>query len=389
MRLVRLDHIAPGARLGRDVSFDPSQTPLLRAGVRLSAAMVVALRSRDVGMVWIDDDLSRGINPEQTLKDETRRKAAAAITETFDQAANTLHTGSMSDSSIGRMKNVAELIASEISESPEATLALADLASADSYTMNHSLGVTTLGLLIGSRVLHKYGLESSRGGPRFEDIDRQLIKLGTGLLLHDIGKLAVPFDVLYKPGRLTDDEYALVKHHPETGYSMLKDSPSISTLSTAVVRFHHERWDGSGYPFCKAGEAIPLFARIASVADVYDAITSTRPYANAQSADAAYREILNGSGGQFDSKVVEMFRHVVAPYPKGETVLLSDGRRGIVASLQTHHLDRPVVRLVQGHDGRPIPNTEVDLKAHPELTVTQTGVRLAPDTPERSAEAAA
>ena len=389
MRLIRLDHITPGDRLGRDVTFDPSRTPLLRAGVRLSPAMVGALRNRDVDLVWIDDDLSRGINPEQTLTDETRRKAATAINETFDQTAKTLNAGSMADSSIGRMKNLAELIASEISESPEATLALADLASADSYTMSHSLGVTTLGLLIGTRVLHKYGLESSRREPRFEDIDRQLIKLGTGLLLHDIGKLAVPFDVLHKPGRLTDDEYALIKHHPETGYHMLKNSPSISMLSTAVVRFHHERWDGTGYPSGKAGDAIPLFARIASVADVYDAITSVRSYANAQSPGAAYNEILMGSGGQFDSKVVEMFRHVVAPYPKGETVMLSDGRKGIVARLQQHDLDRPVVRLVEDHDGRRIPDTEVDLRAHPALTVTQAGIRLTPDGLERSVEAAA
>jgi HD-GYP domain-containing protein (c-di-GMP phosphodiesterase class II) len=193
-----------------------------------------------------------------------------------------------------------------------------------------------------------------------------LIRLGTGLLLHDIGKLAVPFDVLHKPGRLTDDEYALIKHHPETGYHMLKNSPSISMLSTAVVRFHHERWDGTGYPSGKAGDAIPLFARIASVADVYDAITSVRSYANAQSPGAAYNEILMGSGGQFDSKVVEMFRHVVAPYPKGETVMLSDGRKGIVARLQ-----------------------QLDLRAHPALTVTQAGIRLTPDGLERSVEAAA
>jgi HD-GYP domain-containing protein (c-di-GMP phosphodiesterase class II) len=376
MRLIRLDHITPGDLLGRDVTFDPSRAPLLRAGVRLLPSLVASLRRHDVEAVWIDDDLSLGIDPAQTLTDETRREAARAIKETFDRTAQTLSTSSVPDSSIGRMKNLAELIAAEICESPEAALALADLASADTYTMQHSLGVTTLGLLIGKRVLNKYGVRSSRGKHEFEDIDRHLVKLGTGLLLHDIGKLAVPFDVLHKPGKLTDDEYALVKQHPETGFHLLKNSASISALSTAVVRYHHERWDGTGYSAGKAGDDIPLFARIAAVADVYDAITSTRPYCTAMPADAAYREILQGAGGQFDPKVVEMFTHVVAPYPEGETVALSNGFKGIVSRLPKGHLDRPVVRLVETHDGRRIPDTELELLAHPELMVTQAGVQL-------------
>jgi HD-GYP domain-containing protein (c-di-GMP phosphodiesterase class II) len=385
MRLIRLDHITPGDRLGRDVTFDPSRAPLLRAGVVLLPSLVASLRRHDVETVWIDDDLSRGIDPAPTLSDETRQEAARAIKETFDRTAQTLSTSSVPDSSIGRMKDLAELIAAEICESPEAALALADLASADTYTMQHSLGVTTLGLLIGHRVLNKYGVRDSRGEYVFDDIDRHLVKLGTGLLLHDIGKLAVPFDVLHKPGKLTDEEYALVKQHPETGFHMLKDCASLSSLSTAVVRYHHERWDGTGYPTRKAGDDIPMFARIAAVADVYDAITSNRPYCTAMPADAAYREILEGAGGQFDAKVVEMFKHVVAPYPEGQTVELSNGLKGIVSGLPKSHLDRPVVRLVETHDGSPVSATELELLRHPELTVTQAGVRL---TREPEAEAA-
>ena len=384
MRLIRLDHITPGDRLGRDVTFDPSQAPLVRAGVRLLPALVAALRRHDVDAVWIDDDLSRGIEPTQTLTDETRQKAAQAINETFERTAQKLHTSSVPDSAIGRMKDMAELIAAEISESPEALLALADLGSADNYTMQHSLGVTTLGLLIGHRVLNKHGVTNSRGEQRFDDLDRQLVKLGTGLLLHDIGKLGVPFAVLHKPGKLTDDEYALVKQHPETGFHMLKDSSAISSLSTAIVRYHHERWDGRGYPAGRAGDDVPMFARIAAVADVYDAITSNRSYCAAMPADMAYREILNGAGSQFDANVVEMFRHVVAPYPEGVTVELSNGLKGIVARLPKGHLDRPVVRLVETRDGLRVPSTELELLAHPELTVTEAGgpLTLRPEVEE-------
>jgi HD-GYP domain-containing protein (c-di-GMP phosphodiesterase class II) len=379
MRFARLSHLRPGDRLGRDVSLDPSMAPLLRQGVRLSAPLIRALAQHGVEWVWVDDDLSRGIQPEQTLTEATRAMASRAINETLDEASEAFKRGEgMSETALDGLKQIAERIAGEIAGSPEATLALADLASADAYTMKHSLGVTTIGLLIGTRFLNRHGYKNGRGETMWRGIDAQIVKLGTGLLLHDVGKLAIPAEIIHKPGRLTPEEFEVVKTHPLVGWNMLKDSRSISLLSTAVVRSHHERWDGSGYPDRKVEQRIPLFARIAAVADVYDAVTSTRSYREARSAAEAYAVIMAGAGVQFDPLVVDMFRRCVAPYPEGETVLLSDGTRGVVAALPKGELERPLVRVVVGPDGRRIPPREVALVDRPDLRVVQSGVLLEP-----------
>ncbi|HEY8584773.1 MAG TPA: HD domain-containing phosphohydrolase [Capillimicrobium sp.] len=127
--------------------------------------------------------------------------------------------------------------------------------------------------------------------------------------LHDIGKVAVPDAILLKPGRLTPDELAVVREHPEVGARILAGSESpVLQLAEEIARTHHERWDGAGYPTGAAGPEIPLAGRIVAVADVFDALTHERPYKPAWSVAAAVAEIEAGAGTQFDPDVVEAFR---------------------------------------------------------------------------------
>ncbi len=133
--------------------------------------------------------------------------------------------------------------------------------------------------------------------------------IGLGALLHDIGKIGVSDRVLRKPGPLTDDEWEEIKRHPELGYRFLRKL-TIASRVADIVRAHHERWDGRGYPLGLAGEAIPLGARIFAVADAFDAMTSDRPYRRALTRDAAIAEIARCSGTQFDPRVVEAFLRV-------------------------------------------------------------------------------
>jgi HD-GYP domain-containing protein (c-di-GMP phosphodiesterase class II) len=176
-------------------------------------------------------------------------------------------------------------------------------------------------------------------------MEERLSILGLGLLLHDIGKLAIPLGILNKPGKLTAEEWDIMKTHPRAGVDIL-DGSRWSPLVKAIVLRHHERWNGSGYPDGKAGNEIHQMARIAAVADVYDAITSERLYAPARSADVGLRAIIEGSGTLFDPGVVDAFCRVVAPFPAGTEVELTDGRKGIVASVPDEALDRPVVRII-------------------------------------------
>jgi len=134
---------------------------------------------------------------------------------------------------------------------------------------------------------------------------RSLFWFRIGALLHDIGKIIVPTDVLNKPGKLTDEEWAIIKRHPEAGLELVADIDFPGDIS-AIIRNHHERWDGTGYPDRLAGEQIPLAARILCVADVYDALTTTRSY-RAGLTHARAAEIMRASTGQFDPDLLEMF----------------------------------------------------------------------------------
>jgi sensor domain CHASE-containing protein len=130
--------------------------------------------------------------------------------------------------------------------------------------------------------------------------------------LHDIGKIAIPDEILHKPGKLNEQEWALMREHPQTGAQMLAGSEAqLMSLAREVCLSHHERWNGRGYPFGLAGEAIPMSGRIVSVADAFDALTSPRPYKTAWSRERAIEEIRSHAGEQFDPKVVEVFLEIV------------------------------------------------------------------------------
>ncbi len=161
----------------------------------------------------------------------------------------------------------------------------------DSYTARHSLGVTNWAHLIGVAA----GLSPVE--------QATLERAG---LLHDIGKIGVPESVLLKPSQLTEEEFAQIRQHPEAGARILETIPFLDDIVN-VVRYHHERWDGKGYPEGLAGEQIPYLARVLAVADAYDAMTTDRPYREAMPVEEARRELLACAGSQFDPDVIALF----------------------------------------------------------------------------------
>src|SRR4051794_12112349 len=270
---------ASGAILARDIPAPvPGQMPVLRAGAVLTEAYQSALTGLGINAVWIQDELSEGIEPHELVPPQLREEAARTVSGALTQARDGLANGrGLSGATAAELKSVVKRLSESVAESAPAALVLADLAAADAFTHQHSIDVCALGLLIGRRLFERRGWEDFRGRRRRDDIEQRLLKLGLGLLLHDIGKLAVPATILEKPGALTPEERAIVQTHPEAGAELL-DSAKFSPLVRAIVREHHERWDGLGYPRKLAGTQINELARIGAVADVYDAITSERPY---------------------------------------------------------------------------------------------------------------
>jgi HD-GYP domain-containing protein (c-di-GMP phosphodiesterase class II) len=379
MRKVLVSQLRQGDRLGRDVTSSPDVPPLLRAGVRVSESFRYSLERAGVAAVWIDDGLSEGIEPLEVLDVETKRQAASAIRDAFRDVTRTLPSGGrLTGDAIGEMTDVADRIVRDVTRNVHSALALNDLANADGYTLKHSLAVTTLGLALGLRVMRKYGWVDIDGRRRFDCGNGRMTALGVGLLLHDIGKLAIPVEILRKTGPLTDDEWTTMREHPTLGVNILKRD-GISPLSRAVVRSHHERWSGGGYPDQRAGDDIHQFARIAAVADVFDALTSDRYYRKAMPLSEACTFIEQRSGSDFDPEVVDVFKSFVAPYPPGTRVVLSDGYCGLVKEVKAESVRTPIVRIIMDPSGALIPAREIDLSTMPGVKVVSTEFEI-PET---------
>ena len=379
MRVVAIEELKTGDRLGKDVYANPADgLPLLRAGVRVSDRYRASMQRAGILSVWIDVVISDGIEPLEVLEDETKRRATAAIHDAFKDITGSMKNGGpqLSADAVKEMSEVAEMIVRDIGRNIHSALALNDLANADGYTLKHSLAVTTLGLSIGIRVMHRYGWLDAQGRRRFDDIENRLTPLGVGLLLHDIGKLAIPPEILRKPGKLTDDEWKAMKSHPMLGVDILKKADGISPLARAVVRSHHERWNGSGYPESKSGTDIHQFARIAAAADVFDALTSDRCYRAALAAHEGYDFVVERAGSDFDPEVVEIFKAFVAPYPPGTRVVLSDGFCGLVKDVKHDAVTRPIVRIIVDPSGALVEPREIDLAKTPELTIVSTSFEI-------------
>lgn len=203
----------------------------------------------------------------------------------------------------------------------------------DLCTWTHSIDVCTYAVMCG--VAMQYN-------------DKELKELSQAALLHDIGKIMVNLDILNKPAKLTDDEFALMKNHTDYGWNILRQNTFLSAPVCASVYEHHENEDGSGYPRGITGDKIYRYAKIIHAVDVYEACTAIRPYKKAMNPADAMENLMSGYGSIFDTHVIDIFRSIAVLYPVGRQVLLSDGRIGAVAENRREVLQRPVVKLSDG-----------------------------------------
>jgi HD-GYP domain-containing protein (c-di-GMP phosphodiesterase class II) len=371
MRLVATRRIEGGAVLARDVlTGRHGNVPLLRRGTTLEPRYVAALERAGINAVYIEDAVGEGIEVVPALSEETRSHATRVLERAITAARRSPGAvTSLPEETVEEISEVARRIADELAGCDDAIVALQDLATADAYTMQHSIDVTAVGVLIGRRLLLEEGWIDFRGERRYERIDERVVQLGIGLILHDIGKLTVPQELLIKEGPLDEVEWALMRRHPLAGLDLVDASP-VSAVARTVIRSHHERWDGSGYPDGLSGEAIHQFARIAAIADVYDAVTSERPYSDARPPHEGWQVIVDGAGGMFEPMTVRAFRRVVAPYPPGCEIVLADGSRGVVVSVEPDAPERPRVRVAWDPDGARISPYELELDELPLAATT-------------------
>jgi HD-GYP domain-containing protein (c-di-GMP phosphodiesterase class II) len=229
------------------------------------------------------------------LSVRTRDDARAALARAFEEAA-TMPGTLLPIETLDELRAMAARIHDEVMSLDDRDIVFGSGMPPWAYIVEHSIDATVVGLVVGRRLLPEDALGD----------------LATGLFLQDIGKLALPESIVQKPGPLAPDEWDLMMKHPVLGLAFLKDD-SISPAAKCVVRSHHERWDGSGYPGALIGDEISLFARIAAVADVFDAVTSERWHAPAVPPAEGVEIVRAGTGTAFDPAVVDAFTETISP----------------------------------------------------------------------------
>ena len=242
----------------------------------------------------------------------------------------------------------AQQLVDEISDSlarnASALISLARLKTADDYTYMHSVAVCAMMIALARQL----GLDEA-----------QTRSAGLAGLLHDLGKAVMPMEVLNKPGKLTAAEFGIMKSHPEEGHSLLQQVGKLDPVALDVCLHHHEKTDGSGYPKGLKDDEISLFAKMGAVCDVYDAITSNRPYKSGWDPAESLRKMAEWADGHFDPTVFRAFVKSVGIYPIGSLVRLASGRIGVVVEQASKSLTAPCVKVFF--------STKANLRIPPEI----------------------
>lgn len=297
---------------------DVSDAPTVAEAEAAVEAEVAAIAARPVAPL-------RTSLAEEFERAVAIRRQAAGLVKTVMQDARLGKAIEMD-----KVSPVVENITASILRNASALLGLSAIKNKDDYTFLHSVSVCTL--LVAFCRSRKLDAETT-------------YQAGIGGLLHDTGKALVPDAILNKPGRLTDEEFDIVRRHPKDGYLILRRSPEIGPIPLDITLHHHERRDGTGYPDRQAGQDISELAQMAAIVDVYDAITADRCYHKGMPAAEALRKMYEWSKFHFNPALTQEFMRCVGIYPVGTLVLLESGRLGVVVEPHETSLLTPKINV--------------------------------------------
>ncbi|NLK52664.1 MAG: HD-GYP domain-containing protein [Syntrophomonadaceae bacterium] len=340
MRRVNLEFIEPGMKLAKSI-YNSDGRVMLGKGVIINKYYLNRLVELGIQSVYVEDGLVELPPVPELVSEEIRARVLETLKSTFKavKKENRLNLRLIQDT-------VDDLI-NELLDHKHFLYNLTDLKTHDDYTFQHSVNTCILSLMMGIS---------------FQYNQLKLKQLGIGAILHDIGKTRIDKDLLIKPGELTSEEYKQIQRHTTYGYEILREYEEISLLSAHVALQHHERWDGGGYPRNLKGDKIQEYALIVAVADIFDALTSDRPYRKAFRNDQALGIMRTMAKTHFEAKCFLNLVANVATYPVGTWVLLNTGNVAIVVEVRKENPVYPVIRLVFDKYGQRLKGLrEVDL----------------------------
>lgn len=350
MQRISLTHLHPGMVTAKNV-FSADGRILISADVELTESYVERLANFGILSVYIHNPYFEDAIPPEIISESFRVKLIRAVQQQF-VAIRENKTWNPA-----QFVTMAEQIVSEVGENAQSMVQLTDIRPHNEFTFGHSVNVAVLCVMIGS------ALKCST---------KTLIEVALGGLLHDVGKMKIAIDILNKPAKLTASEYRIMQNHAELGFEILRSAAAnVIPLKVMHMAFQHqEKPDGTGYPRHLMNEEIHDYAKIVSIADVYDAVTCDRPYHRGLFPHEAALLLAEGMGKQFDVDMLTAFLTRVAIYSIGSMVKLSTGEVGVVTEVPWGMQNRPTIRLMFDKNRNLFKEkTTIDLLEHPTVEI--------------------
>jgi len=355
MRLVPIECVKPNSIIGKTL-YDTDGRVLARSGLTLTKGIIEKIRNINILSIYIIDEYSSE-QIEDTIKPELRQKAILTIKDAFSNINKITVADKFSKKESMYFNNIENMVNSLIENvlsNKSVLLSLVDIRTMDNYLYSHSVNVAVTSLILG------IALKLPK---------KQLQYLCTGALLHDVGKVFIPKEILMKTESFTPEETAIFEKHSALGYKYLSDTYNLSAHTKIIALQHHERPDGLGYPSKLTSAEISNLSKIVSIADAYDTLSAGKPNKKALFPSDVLEYLIANAGTMFDYDMINTFCKIVVPFSKGTLVDLSNGDIAVVQETLPNFPLRPSVKIIKSSNPQSI-NSEINLIDEISLTIT-------------------
>lgn len=330
MLFITKEHLKTGMILARDINLysnDNFSTLLLTKNQVLNDIFINKIKFHDIPGAYIENEAFADVTVESTINKRLEAKSLSQIREVYYKFRSTM--GKIDVSTVKQISSIVDSLLSEILVKKQLSNNIVEFKNYDDYTYQHCLNVSILSISTGISL----GLS-----------EHMLHELGMAGLMHDIGKMLIPLEIINKPSKLSKEEFDIMKRHPINFVNQLEHLVSYDVIRG--IESHHEKVDGTGYPYGRKSSNIHLYGKILAICDVYDALTSERSYRKNCFPSEVIEYIMGCADTHFDYEILNTFLKNIVAYPVGTFIKLSNEKIGVVIKNYSENIMRPVIRII-------------------------------------------